>query len=409
MAAVQDDVFNPWWAEPGVLHRVICDLIHAELTTLRRRALPHSLPWPASLNLVSDLGVDSLELMSLATSLSEMLHLHEAGIEDYLLAKQDLDHWASVAFTGLQQFSATLTFRTSGSSGTPKSCTHQTAWMWQEANFLGHLLAGRRRILSAVPSHHIYGFLFTVLLPQTLHINPLPVVDLRTSSPGALAHLAQPGDLIIGHPDYWRNVTRLTRALPADIIGVTSGAPCPDELARDVVRAGLARLIQIFGSSETGGMGWRDDAALPYTCFPYWQKQDDHMSLSRTLPDNTRSPFPLQDRLSWSDAQHFLPAGRLDQQVQVGGINVSPARAAQVLKQHPDVQDACVRLMRHDEGNRLKAFVVPRRSDMDQQMLAETLSDWVREQLSTPERPAAFTFGTQLPRQENGKLSDWII
>lgn len=404
-----DSIFNAWWTEPGVLHRIICDLINTELKTARRRALPHSLPWPEDLNLVSDLDVDSLELMSLATSLSEMLHIHKTGIEDYLLAKPELQHWTSVAYTALQQFSAELTFHTSGSSGAPKPCTHPTAWLWQEAQFLRTLFADRRRVLSAVPAHHIYGFLFTVLLPQSLVLPASSVIDLRASSAGTLAHIVKPGDLLIGHPDYWRNVTRLAGTFPNDVTGVTSGAPCPDDTARNVMNVGLDRLVQIFGSSETGGIGWRHNEASPYTCFPYWQKQDDDMSLLRTLPDKTCRTYVLQDNVSWSDEQHFLPVGRRDQMVQVGGVNVSPTRAADVLKQHPAVQDACVRLMRHDEGSRLKAYVVPTEDNTDKEALAETLAGWVRDQLTAPERPATFTFGTQLPRQESGKLSDWII
>jgi acyl-CoA synthetase (AMP-forming)/AMP-acid ligase II len=46
--------------------------------------------------------------------------------------------------------------------------------------------------------------------------------------------------------------------------------------------------------------------------------------------------------------------------VQVAGVNVWPQRVAEALRAHPDVLDAVVRPMRADEGERLKAFVVPR-------------------------------------------------
>ena len=65
--------------------------------------------------------------------------------------------------------------------------------------------------------------------------------------------------------------------------------------------------------------------------------------------------------------------------------------------------------MRRDEGSRLKAFVVPRAAHIDRDKLQTQLVAWTRERLDSPERPLAFSFGSQLPRQSNGKLADWII
>jgi 4-coumarate--CoA ligase (photoactive yellow protein activation family) len=336
-----------------------------------------------------------------------MLHIHRSGIDDYLLARLELDDWASVALTSLQQFSDELTFRTSGSSGQPKSCTHQLAWLWQEADALHAVLGDHRRVLSAVPCHHIYGFLFTVLLPQTMGLDAGQVIDMRASGPAALANALQPGDMVVAHPDYWRALLQLGITFPQDIIGTSSGAPCPDDIARGLREAGLSRLVQMFGSSETAGIGWREHEAAPYVCLPYLHA--DSAGLLRKLPDGTTVTLSLPDHLDWEDDQHFRPRGRRDHVVQVGGVNVSPARAAQVLEAHPAVLQASVRLMRHDEGNRLKAFVVPRSATQNSQALANELASWVRDRLAPPERPATFAFGDQLPRQGNGKPADWII
>lgn len=400
----------PWWEQEGVLHRLACDVVHAELTAMRRRPPALALPWARTVNLSDDLGADSLELLTLATRWSEMLHIHRAGIEDYLLARLELDDWASVALTSLRRYSAELTFRTSGSTGQAKPCTHHISWLWQEARALAELLPNRRRVLFAVPGHHIYGFLFTVLLPHALGLTHAGhLCNMRHSSPAALAGALNPGDLVVAHPDYWRAVCVVGTRFPNDVVGVTSGAPCPDDLARDVRAAGLERLVQVFGSSETAGLGWRDDETAPYQCFAHWQAQEDDSALLRCLPDGTSMTFPLQDRLVWHGTRHFVPKGRRDNAVQVGGVNVSPAQTAEALRQHPGVQDASVRLMRPDEGHRLKAFVVPRDGTADTGALANELADWVRAHLPAAERPATFTFGPQLPRQASGKPADWII
>jgi acyl-coenzyme A synthetase/AMP-(fatty) acid ligase len=100
--------------------------------------------------------------------------------------------------------------------------------------------------------------------------------------------------------------------------------------------------------------------------------------------------------------------GRRDDAVQVGGMNVFPARVAHVLMLHPHVREAAVRLMRPDEGQRLKAFVVAQ-PGTDVDALRAALPAWAAERLATPERPAAWTFGPRLPRQASGKCADWII
>ena len=408
--ALELPVAPAWWEHDAYLLRFVCDLIDGELSMLRRSRVDPRLPWTGALHIGRDLGADSLEVLALATAFSEMLHLHRSGIEDYLLARLEIQDWAAIARQSLRQFSSEMTFRTSGSAGSPKRCTHPTASLWQEVSELAALLPGRRRILSAVPSHHIYGFLFTVLLPQAPALGGLEVLDLRGSSLARLADELRAGDLVVAHPEFWRAALRLQPTLAPGVIGVTSSAPCPDELAQGLQAAGLDKLLQVYGSSETGGVGWRESAASPYLRFPYWQRvAGDAALLERTLPDGACARYPLQDALEWIDADTFRPAGRIDQAVQVGGINVFPAQVAAVLRENPAVLDASVRLMRGDEGSRLKAFIVPRAAHADRGQLQAQLASWTRERLDSPQRPMAFSFGSQVPRQANGKLADWII
>lgn len=402
-----------WWSHQPTLLRVLSDLLAGELALMRPGIARRPLPWSLELDLMADVGADSLELLGLATAMEQVLGIGCIG-EERVLANPRLGAWVDSAASGLEQGSGVVQFRTSGSSGAPKTCAHSLGNLWQETGALAALFPGTRRIVGLVPSHHIYGFLFTVLLPRALWLDPAALLDLRGASPGAVARQLEPGDLVIGFPDFWRAFAPVAGTLPSGVVGISSTAPCPDEVARAVVEAGLGKLVQVYGSSETAGVGWRDSPDEDYRLFPYWEASADAALLERRCADGSRQSFPLQDRLAWSAPGRFRPMGRVDHAVQVGGVNVFPGYVADVLRMHPKLADASVRPMRPDEGQRLKAFVVPRagvppEGSREASALRAELAAWIAERLSTPERPAAYSFGPALPRQASGKLSDWII
>lgn len=402
-----------WWAHQPTLLRVLSDLLAGELALMRPGVPRRAPPWPPALDLAADLGADSLELLGLATAMEQVLGIGCIG-EERVLANPRLDAWLEAAASGLEGGSGVISFRTSGSSGAPKACAHALSLLWQEAQVLAGRFPGTRRVVGLVPSHHIYGFLFTVLLPPALGLGPEALVDLRGATPGTVGRQLRPGDLVVGYPDFWRAFAPVAGPLPGGVTGVSSTAPCPAEVAQSVLAAGLGRLVQVYGSSETGGVGWRDEPDGDYRLFPYWEAGGDPAVLTRLCPDGSRRDYRLQDRLDWRTPGRFRPAGRIDHAVQVGGINVFPGYVADMLRMHPKVAEVAVRLMRPDEGSRLKAFVVPRddlpaEGSTEASALRAELGAWIAERLSTPERPAAWTFGAALPRQASGKLSDWIV
>ena len=251
---MERSVHPPWWQHGPALARVVRDLVAAELAAARPgRGLPSGPGWPDGLDLAADLGADSLDLMSAATSLADLLGFARAGMNDALLAQTLLADWIATARASLALDDAVLTFRTSGSSGAPKRCSHRLAGLWREVDELAQLMPGRRRILAAVPAHHIYGFLFTVLLPQAC-ATPLPVLDLRGSSPASLAALLGPGDLVVGHPDFWNQVAALAPSSPSS----PRTPPIPrSTAARRPRRSGPTRVARATPAWPAGAPGVR--------------------------------------------------------------------------------------------------------------------------------------------------------
>ncbi|MEO5816232.1 MAG: AMP-binding protein [Gemmatimonadaceae bacterium] len=400
-----------WWRDDALIHRFVCDLIADDLSRQRPTSLiPPAGSWKSpDLHLVRDLAIDSLELVSLATALNEALHLHESGLEDRLLARHTIGDWIEVAREGLETFSGAMTFRTSGSAGVPKRCTHSVADLWQEVRELAPRFAGRRRVLSAVRTHHIYGFLWSTLLPLELALESDTVLDVRGSLPSSVAASLREGDLVIGYPDFWQMMARSGVSIASDVVGITSTAPCPDIVAHALTEQGLGSLVHIYGSSETAGVGVRAHPGEPYTLLSYWKRGEGGSAhIVRESFEGRSVAHSPQDTLLWTDDRRFRPTGRADDGIQVAGVNVFPSNIRRVLLGHPDVLDVAIRRMGTDESGRLKAFVVPR-STGSLLELQNHLEVWLSSRLSPPERPKAFTFGESIPLDPMGKQTDWLL
>lgn len=354
------------------------------------------------------IGADSLELVSLATCVATFFNIYDSGVEDYLLRLKTLGEWAELVAIARVRGSSNITFATSGTTGTPKQCLQHWGSLVQETAFFaerlgpGSMLASQR-IIALSPSHHIYGFIFSVLLANKLQV---PVLRGQKALSAIQQGALHTGDLIIGFPFIWRQLSRQGARFPAGITGITSTGPCDQLIIRQLQNQGLDHMIEVYGSSETAGIGFRHDPEEPFQLMPRWQRGD---SADTLIEIDTGTEYDLNDHLNWRDHRCFNPAGRRDQAVQVGGINVFPTRIAERLQSLPEISSAAVRLMSTGEGERLKAFIVPAEKLENTNALESLLHAWCAENLIAAERPKAFTFGHSLPRNATGKPSDWSI
>lgn len=358
----------------------------------------------------SEWAVDSIEMMSLAATVNEMFHLYKTGLEDNLLRFKRLDKWVEIVSFSWRGHSDEITFRTSGSTKVPQPCTHSLSTLIQEAEELSELFSDRKRILSMVPCHHIYGFLFTVLLPRQMGIE---VMDARDAGIGKLASELRSGDLIISFPLHWSYLEQSLTSWPPGVCGVSSSGPINKRLIRALQEKGIDKIFEVYGSSETAGIGFRHDPDAPFTLFSYWHNSDnpsvEKPEIIRTLPDGqSGAETLLPDLLQWETSRTFRLLTRLDGAVQVGGTNVYPEKISEKIRRHPLVADCRVRLMEETEIPRLKAFIVPIQKS-DPRHTRNALNQWITQNFSPAERPVHLTFGKNLPQSQMGKVADWHV
>lgn len=237
----------------------------------------------------------------------------------------------------------TLTLFTSGSTGEPKAIPK--AWHQLEAELRvlvtrwGETLAGAR-LLASVSHQHIYGLLFRILLPLVLG---LPFSRTLTRYPEQLA--AQGGKwALIASPAL---LSRLDPGLkaPGCCLLVSSGGPLALDHARRAAQLFGVLPLEVFGSSETGGIAWRQSqtADTPWQPMPGIRvsvADEDRLLLrSPFLPDD--EPLLCGDRIRLT-GQGFALLGRGDRLVKLEEKRVSLDEVEGRLRALPWVTEAAV-------------------------------------------------------------------
>lgn len=333
------------------------------------------------------LDADSLELVSLATAVTQFFQLHLIGLEDYLLRYRTLGQWVEVVQASRAKGGTAIGFQTSGSTGTPRQVVHRWADLEQEVAFFHRLIPGLigftpSRLLVPLPCHHIYGFLFGVMLAETMK---LPVVSGSLAWAEMMRGGFKSGDLVVGHPFFWKQVAKGALQLPPEVAGLTSTGPCDHGTAQALERMKLAALIQIYGATETAGIGWRVKADAHFELLPRWRQAPGGDGLADCV---SGALHPLPDTVDWMGERHLLPVARRDRAVQVGGINVYPERIRWHLQQVEFVGAASVELV----DGRLEARIEAVANAPSQNQMREHLRHWCARHLTSPERPAIFDF-----------------
>lgn len=149
---------------------------------------------------------------------------------------------------------------TSGSSGAPKCVAKSFAQLRLEVAALEREWGARlgdALVIGTVPHYHLYGLLVRVLWPLLagrtfLTGTCLQPVELR-------AYAAARTCILVSSPAFLSRIGDCSVLPPAECIAAvfSSGAPLPDASAELLQRDWGHAPIEIYGSTETGGIAWR--------------------------------------------------------------------------------------------------------------------------------------------------------
>ncbi|WP_428447098.1 AMP-binding protein [Photobacterium nomapromontoriensis] len=256
----------------------------------------------------------------------------------------------------------TLLLFTSGSSGVPKCVSKSFQQLENEINQLeacwGAELDSANCVVSTVSHQHIYGLLFRVIWPLCAG-RCFERLD-RIYPEQVMAH-ADPETILISSP-------ALLRRLPPAINDRTyrrvfsSGGPLPYASAIEVEKRFGQLAIEVFGSTETGGIGYRQQVnnATPWRLFPGIQAQLDPAGCLRILSPfiDLQHWYQTQDQCDLVDGGRFILKGRADRIVKIEEKRISLVEVEQRLCQLDWVEEAAVLPLQTGQRIQLAAVVV---------------------------------------------------
>lgn len=294
--------------------------------------------------------------------------------------------WAAFVADALARRLGQFTFLAAG--GDRREHVHRADAIFADAASVANLLYGRRRILSLVAPHGLIGFVLSVLTPNLLQT---PTLDVRKMTPDELNEALSFGDALVATPSLFRYVIAQGVTAPDNAMAVSFGEPMTAELSAEIRRVGFGAQREIYGSTETGIVAWRDAPSEPFALFEQVRRHGD--DLRRVRPSGDLSPLPPMDFLIWDGERRFRLGGRRDGAVQIGAVNVFPSRIAARIAEHPLVESCDVTLSRHAAGaDRLVAMIKLKNHGPPSESAARAIDNWCRTKLRPYERPRVYNF-----------------
>ena len=265
---------------------------------------------------------------------------------------------------------------------------HPADDVYQDARGVAGLMQGRRRVVSMVAPGSLLGLVCTVLAPN---LQRLAVIDGRTLTPDALADALAFGDVVVATPTLWRYLADTLPSVPGNVVGISYGETMGQDLAGRLRGRGIASMREVYGSTETGVIGWRDTPSDPFVLFDHWRREGD--ALIRQRANGMEAGIASMDALAWEGARAFRLGGRRDGAVQIAGVNVFPNKIAEAIAGHEAARAVSVRLSQRPGAlDRLIAHVELEPGRAASQELAWSVDEWCRAHLGPAERPRIYTF-----------------
>jgi acyl-coenzyme A synthetase/AMP-(fatty) acid ligase len=267
-------------------------------------------------------------------------------------------------------------------------------------------------ILATVPSNHIYGLLYSILLPL---VSGASVSLITPTFPNEIIQCLKQtkATVLVSIPAHYRALKESPIAGHHVRLAFSSAGALREQDGLDFYNTTGIAITEIYGSTETGGIALRNRilgkaAFSPYACVAV-QIKDEHLwvrsdFLSKELKINANGFFETADRAVWEGQSDFIVLGRSDGIVKVAGKRVDLAELRETLMHVEGVRDAYVFALPVQSGreNEIIALVEGR-------VTADQINQAAYLHLPPHARPRTIRITDRIPLSSTGKYNHEAI
>jgi acyl-coenzyme A synthetase/AMP-(fatty) acid ligase/3-hydroxymyristoyl/3-hydroxydecanoyl-(acyl carrier protein) dehydratase len=288
-----------------------------------------------------------------------------------------------------------VVLHTSGTTAAPKRFEKTAQGLLGEVVALAATFASLKgAFVCTVPTFHLYGLLFGVLLPLRLG---RPIVDARPLfARDVAATLSEGVGVLVATPAHLRAF--VGAPMPKSKVAISSGGRLEAPLHFELARSLGWTVYDVLGSTETGGIatraspaeGWRPLASVKVTI-----EEDGRLLVESPWAGRVRT----EDAAELTVGNTFRHLGRVDDVVKVAGRRTSRAAIETLVRKFHGIDDVLVHSEEDDgRGSRLMCAVTP--STLDVAALRAALL----MELDPVLVPRPILAVSALPRDAMGKL-----
>jgi acyl-coenzyme A synthetase/AMP-(fatty) acid ligase len=300
---------------------------------------------------------------------------------------------------------------TGGSTGTPQVWAKTGENIFSEGLFLASHFAVTEKdcIMATIPPYHIYGLLFSVVLPL---ISAATVVGETPSFPNEIAQVAEERKVTIlaSVPAHYRALREIKKDMSLRLAFSSAGMlDAADNKA--FCRKYKTGVVEVYGSTETGGIATRNRHSGEefFASFATidWKIIEGRLAvyspyISPDLPVNEDGFFTTNDLVEARGRNEFFIKGRADTVTKVGGKRVDLEEIRALIKSAPGVVDCAVIALPESGGREYQIGALIEGCELDMEMIRKTLVD----SLEPYALPRYMKKVEKIPMQKNGKY-DW--
>ncbi|RXJ76728.1 aconitate hydratase [Arcobacter sp. F155] len=305
-----------------------------------------------------------------------------------------------------------MMFFTSGSTGNPVGALKAKKHLEEEVEVLTKLFEKReiKKVILTVPFIHIYGMLFGLLYPL---LNNIDIVLKEHFLPNDLLNLVDDNSLVVTTPLYIKALNKISQEKDlSKATFVSSTGPLDSQNAKEFSEKFNTDVIQIFGSTETGGIAYKLNDEILWSPMPKVEIQTNEQNelkvlspfVSTTIYENSFKDINgVMQTFDYIEKENekFKLVGRSSQILKIAGKRYSTIQIENILEEEEEIKKALVFVS--SDNDSLRGEVLDITLESSKEFTAREIKKILQSKLSNLKFSLSLKHVDKIPTSSVGK------